>query len=54
MPAVKDALAEPAPGAVEDAGEGDWSLHLLVFGQHHDQAHLELGWHCGCFLHVLE
>ena len=40
LPAVENVLAEPAPSSVEDTGEGDWSLHLFVFGQHRDQAHL--------------
>ena len=54
LPAVENVLAKPAPSSVEDTGEGDRSLYLFVFGQHHDQAHLELGRQGGCGLHVLK
>ena len=54
LPCIHEWLPHLAPDAIEYAGQSDWSLHLLIFGQHDNQAQSELGGQFSFGFHGLE
>ena len=54
LPRIHEWLPHLAPDAIEYAGQSDWSLHLLIFGQHDHQAQSELGGQFSFGFHGLE